>query len=211
MRKELLAMASATALGLAIGISPAGALQIAPGVGVTDANLIQVGDRGGHGGGRSGGSVNIGGGNRGGSSGFSGHVGGRSSADFGGRSGSDFRVQGEARGSANFKAQSDNRGNLQFNRGDDRPRASVRDGKPDGDGKWSGKWDGKKDGKWSDRGDWDGKLKHRGRSKHGHVFFGAFLLGVPYGYATVASHPCYDWTFGPNGWGYYWNHYRCPV
>jgi hypothetical protein len=43
------------------------------------------------------------------------------------------------------------------------------------------------------------------------VFFGGFLVGVPYGYATVAGHPCYDWRLGPSGPGYYWNYYRCPV
>ncbi|MCC6947072.1 MAG: hypothetical protein IT539_04820 [Bradyrhizobiaceae bacterium] len=56
------------------------------------------------------------------------------------------------------------------------------------------------------------RLVHRGWSRdHRHRFFGAFLLGVPFGYTAVVSNPCYDWTYGPYGLGYYWNYDRCPV
>jgi hypothetical protein len=44
-----------------------------------------------------------------------------------------------------------------------------------------------------------------------HAFYGAYLLGVPMGYAAYASHPCYQWLVGPQGPGYYWNYDRCPV
>ena len=44
-----------------------------------------------------------------------------------------------------------------------------------------------------------------------HAFYGAYLLGVPLGYAAYASHPCYEWLVGPQGPGYYWNYDRCPV
>ena len=44
-----------------------------------------------------------------------------------------------------------------------------------------------------------------------HAFYGAYLLGVPMGYAAYASHPCYVWLVGPQGPGYYWNYDRCPV
>jgi hypothetical protein len=44
-----------------------------------------------------------------------------------------------------------------------------------------------------------------------HAFYGAYLLGVPMGYAAYASHPCYAWLVGPQGPGYYWNYDRCPV
>jgi hypothetical protein len=44
-----------------------------------------------------------------------------------------------------------------------------------------------------------------------HAFYGAVLLGVPFGYTTYASHPCYEWLVGPQGPGYYWNYGRCPV
>lgn len=43
-----------------------------------------------------------------------------------------------------------------------------------------------------------------------HRFYGAFFA-VPLGFALYAGNPCYDWSFGPHGWGYYWNYYRCPL
>jgi hypothetical protein len=53
---------------------------------------------------------------------------------------------------------------------------------------------------------------HRGWSRdRRHIFYGSVLIGVPFGYATYATHPCYDWLAGPHGVGYYWNYYRCPV
>jgi hypothetical protein len=224
MRKELLAMASATALGFGIGLTPAGALQIAPSVGSSDSNIIKV-QREGRGGG--GGSFNAGGGgDSGGRGGVSGNFSSRGGSDMGGRGGANLSAHGNARGdgargSANFQAQGEGRGNVQFNRRAGGPHASFGDKgdrrgpsneamRRDSDNK--GRRGGDKgDWKWSDKKDWGDKLKHRGRSKHGHVFFGGFLVGVPFGYAAVTGHPCYDWTFGPNGWGYYWNYYRCPV
>jgi len=56
------------------------------------------------------------------------------------------------------------------------------------------------------------RLVHRGWDRrHRHRFFGAFLVGIPFGYAAISAHPCYDWIYGPQGWGYYWNYDRCPV
>ena len=43
-----------------------------------------------------------------------------------------------------------------------------------------------------------------------HRYYGAFFA-VPFGYALYAGNSCYDWRFGPRGWGYYWNYYRCPL
>lgn len=47
--------------------------------------------------------------------------------------------------------------------------------------------------------------RHRRHRFHGPVFI------VPFGYSLYATHPCYDWRFGPRGWGYYWNYWRCPL
>ncbi len=41
-------------------------------------------------------------------------------------------------------------------------------------------------------------------------FYGPFFA-VPLGFSLYATHPCYDWGFGPSGWGYYWNEARCPL
>jgi hypothetical protein len=43
-----------------------------------------------------------------------------------------------------------------------------------------------------------------------HRFYGTFFA-VPFGFALYAAHPCYDWRFGRQGWGYYWNYRRCPL
>jgi hypothetical protein len=97
----------------------------------------------------------------------------------------------------------------------DFPRGEVRRGDWDkkdwGNKNWSNKdWDNKKDfSRWKGN---RPHLVHRGWDRHHkHRFFGVFLVGVPYGYYAVADHPCYDWVYGPQGWGYYWNYDRCPV
>ena len=43
-----------------------------------------------------------------------------------------------------------------------------------------------------------------------HRFYGSYF-SVPFGFALYASHYCYDWEYGPRGWGYYWNYDRCPL
>ena len=43
-----------------------------------------------------------------------------------------------------------------------------------------------------------------------HRYHGAYFI-VPVGSPLYATHPCYDWFYGPYGWGYYWNYDRCPV
>jgi hypothetical protein len=43
-----------------------------------------------------------------------------------------------------------------------------------------------------------------------HRYYGAFFA-VPFGFGLYATHYCYDWRFGPGGWGYYWNYFRCPL
>jgi hypothetical protein len=228
MRRQLLAMASSAALGLAISASgPAGAIQLTPGLGnAADPNVVQVRDRG-HGGGGGGGgqgfSRSSGGG--GGAMSF------RSSGDGGGRGNfsaprGNFQIRGESRG--NFSAQGgkfEARGQVQ--------RKSIQSGgnfEPRGDTRSFNKKDFSQknfDKKDFPRGevkkDWDKKdfsrwkgnrphIVHRGWDRHHkHRFFGAFLIGVPFGYATVSDHPCYDWIYGPQGWGYYWNYDRCPV
>jgi hypothetical protein len=70
--------------------------------------------------------------------------------------------------------------------------------------------DGGGDWRWRDK--HPPRLVHRGWDRHHrHRFFGAFLVGIPLGYAAISTHPCYDWVYGPYGWGYYWNYDRCPV
>jgi hypothetical protein len=43
-----------------------------------------------------------------------------------------------------------------------------------------------------------------------HRFYGSYFA-VPFGFALYANHYCYDWVYGPRGWGYYWNYRRCPL
>jgi hypothetical protein len=158
MKKQLLAMAGATALGkfwrpraiatalglitAASGSVSAGAIQLAPDLGTNLSNVIQVqkSDRGGD----------------------------RHIEKFGirvGREDQNFRREGSS-------------SHRKVNRAPDVRVRIVRQG-------------------WS-----------RDRK---HVFYGAYLLGVPLGYAAYASHPCYEWLVGPQGPGYYWNYDRCPV
>jgi len=253
MRRQLLAMASSAALGLAISASgPAGAIQPTPGLGnAADANVIQVRDRGNDGGRGGGQGFSRGGGGgggaqmsiRGGGDGGRGMSRGNFSAprgnfQTGGGSRGNFSAQGgkfEARGQVqsksiqsggNFEPRGDSRN---FNKKDfsqknfDKKEFSSqknfdKNNLPRGEAR-GGDWD-KKD--WNKK-DWDKKdfsrwkgnrphLAHRGWDRHHkHRFFGAFLIGVPFGYATISAHPCYDWIYGPQGWGYYWSYDRCPV
>jgi len=234
MRQQMLAMVSSAALVVATASVPAGAIQLPVGGGAAaDANFIQVqgrdlpGGAGGGGGGRGGGPGGGGfsrGDGPGGGGGFSRGGGpgsgglsrgdGPSVGDRGGapaaRSGREFtRDQrftrgGDSRPRAAVRSGREFTRDQRFTRGgDSRPRAAVRD---------SDRRD------FSRRGDfsrWAGNrpnIRHRGWSRdHRHRFFGAFLIGVPFGYAAVASHPCYEWFYGPQGWGYYWDYGRCPV
>jgi hypothetical protein len=221
MRRQLLAMASSAALGLAISASgPASAIQLTPSPGsATDANVIQVKDRDGFGfSGRSGGD-----------SGRSGMSRGNFSAQ-----GGKFEARGQVQSKSiqsggNFEHRGDSRSGY-FNKKDfsqknfsqknfykqDFSRGEVRRGD------WVKK-DWNNNNKDWNRNDWSKKdfsrwkgnrphLAHRGWDRHHkHRFFGAFLIGVPYGYYAISAHPCYDWLYGPQGWGYYWSYDRCPV
>jgi hypothetical protein len=240
MRRQLLAMASSAALGLAISASgPAGAIQPSPGLGsATDANVIQVKDRDGSGfSGRSGG--NSGGMNRGNFSAPRGNfqIRGENRGNFSAQGGK-FEARGQVQNKSiqsggNFEPRGDSRSGY-FNKKDfsqknfDKKEFSSqknfdKNNLPRGEAR-GGDWDkkdwNKKD--WSNK-DWDKKdfsrwkgnrphLAHRGWDRHHkHRFFGVFLIGVPYGYYAVADNPCYDWLYGPQGWGYYWSYDRCPV
>jgi hypothetical protein len=223
MRRQLLAMASSAALGLAISMSgPAGAIQLTPGLGnAADANVIQVRDRDNDGG-RGGANVNARGGgagemNRGNFS--------APRANFQARGG-DFQARGQIhRGDFHARGQV-NRGDFnRADRGDFRPRGQVQTRelqsrdlqrrdiqRRDVDRKDFNRNDGDRRADYSR---WKGSrphLAHRGWDRHHkHRFFGAFLIGVPYGYYAISANPCYDWLYGPQGWGYYWSYDRCPV
>ncbi|MFN3746561.1 MAG: hypothetical protein ACK4TL_17810 [Hyphomicrobiaceae bacterium] len=41
-------------------------------------------------------------------------------------------------------------------------------------------------------------------------YYGPYFI-VPFGYWLYDEHYCYDWRYGPRGWGYYWNYRRCPL
>jgi hypothetical protein len=225
MRKQLLAMASTAALGLAVSVSgPAGAIQLTPGAGnAPDASVIQVQDKRHFGGGRGAGpgiSARGPGGPSGGpgisARGMSGPI------QLRGPSGGDFQPRGQVQ-TRNFSSDKfEARGQVQsrnlqkrdvqtFKKPDSQafrkpdfksqnfPRGEVR----------RGDWDKKDFSRWSGN---KPHIVHRGWDRHHkHRFFGAFLIGVPFGYYVVASNPCYDWIYGPQGWGYYWNYDRCPV
>jgi hypothetical protein len=201
MRKHMLAMAGVSALGLATAIGSANAITLAP-IG-SDMNVIQVqGRTGGSGGdmgrgGGGGGEMNRGGGQGGGA------LSGRSGGDAAVRGGGDVRGGGQFQRSEGPRAQR-NEGprvgtadRVTRSRGDDGRRSMNRG---DGDRQFSRNFD---------RGH---RHAHRGWSRdRRHIFYGAALIGVPFGYAAYASHPCYDWVAGPRGVGYYWNYDRCPV
>lgn len=189
MRKHLFAIASVTALGLATAVGSANAISLAP-IG-SDTNVIQVQGRGDRGGG---GEMGRGAGGRGGDGPGSSALSGRSGGDVSGRS------RGDVRGGAQFqrndgpRASSGNR--VTRSRGDDGRRVITR-----GDRQFS-----------RDVSRGQHRHVHRGWSRdRRHIFYGAALIGVPFGYAAYSSHPCYDWLAGPEGVGYYWNYYRCPV
>lgn len=211
MRQRMFAMVSSAALAVATASVPAGALPLPAGGGAAfDANVIQVqgnemrGGPGGGGGlsGRAGGSV--GGSVSRGGDGPSGNVRG----SFGGRAGADAGVNIRRGDGPSVSGRGQVTGEQRFTReGDSRPRARVgdsdrRDFSRRGDRKGDfSRWAGNRP-----------HIRHRGWSRdHRHRFFGAFLIGVPFGYAAVSSHPCYDWFYGPQGWGYYWSYDRCPV
>ena len=140
----------------------------------------------------------------------------RGNFQTGGQSAGNFHARGEFK---NFQS----RGEFKRGDGDFRARGQVQTRElksrdiQSGDFKRGFKGDGfKGDGdRRADYSRWKGNrphLVHRGWDRHHkHRFFGAFLIGVPFGYAAVSTHPCYDWIYGPQGWGYYWNYDRCPV
>jgi hypothetical protein len=219
MRKRIFAMASSAALAVATASVPAGAMPLPGGGGVAfDANVIQVqgkemrGGPGGGGfsggtGGNVAGSISRGGDGPGGN--IRGSFGGRAGPDAGGRAGADAGVTVRRGDGPGVSGRGQVSGEQRFTReGDSRPRGRV--GNSDRrDFSYGGN---------SRKGDfsrWAGNrphIRHRGWSRdHRHRFFGAFLIGVPFGYAAVSSHPCYDWFYGPQGWGYYWSYDRCPV
>jgi hypothetical protein len=231
MRRHLLAMASSAALGLAISMSgPAGAIQPTPGLGnAADANIIQVRDKGNDGG-RGGANVNV----RSGGDGGRGMNRGNFSApraNFQARgqmNRGDFQARGQIhRGDFHARGRV-NRG--EFNRADKsdfRPRGQVQTRelqsrdvqrqdlqrqRRDVDRKDFNRNDGDRRADYSR---WKGNrphLAHRGWDRHHHHrFYGAFLIGVPFGYTAISANPCYDWIYGPQGWGYYWNYDTCPV
>jgi hypothetical protein len=198
MRKHLLAMTGAAALGLATAVSgtfPAGAIQLAPGFGsAVDTNVIQIqrdgrggGDAGARSGGQPGMPDGMRGGGRGGDAVNTGQLG----------------TQGP-QVERNVERQNVQRENVQ--RQDvqrDRQRASSprnvnRDSRAERRGYHVER-----------RG--DHRPIRRGWSRDRHAFYGAYVLGVPFGYATYASHPCYSWLIGPHGAGYYWDYSRCPI
>jgi hypothetical protein len=227
MKKQLLAMASSAALGLAISMSgPAGAIQLTPGLGnAADANVIQVRDRGNDGG--RGGHMSI----RGGGDSGRGMSRGNFSApraNFQARgqvNRSDFQARGQVnRGDFHARGQvnRDNFSRRDFNRadrGDFRARGQVQTREIQRDVQRRDlqreRRDVNRNDGHKDYSRWKGnhpRLTHRGWDRHHkHRFFGAFLIGVPFGYAAISAHPCYDWVYGPQGWGYYWSYDRCPV
>jgi hypothetical protein len=189
MRKHLFAMASVSVLGLATAIGTAGAFTLTP-IG-SDTNVIQVKDRGEMG--------------RGGGSGR-GAVSGRSGGDVSVRSGGGFRGGTQIQRNTGPRVSSGNR--VTRSRGDDGRRAITRSRSDDGRRVIT-----RSDSQFS-RDVSRGQHRHvrRGWSRdRRHIFYGAVLVGVPFGYAVYDSHPCYDWLAGPQGVGYYWNYYRCPV
>jgi hypothetical protein len=219
MRKQLFAVASSVALAVAMS-APAGAIQLSAGAGnVQDTNVLQVQDRGG-----SRGGVDVGSGGRG--SGPSGGAGVSTRGNFSAPSArGNFEPRGQmqsrdfsrdniqSRGNetrGQFQGRDFSRGKSQSNeaRGQVQSREIQRAGVDRNDFS-------RRDARHSDFSRWKGNkphIVHRGWDRHHkHRFFGAFLIGVPFGYAAVSAHPCYDWLYGPQGWGYYWSYDRCPV
>jgi hypothetical protein len=208
MRKQLLAMGSISALAIALSASaPANAIQLAPGLGAApDAKVIHVQDRA---------------------------RGGERGPSMGNR-GTDARINVSPRGNIDARGSFQSRGQVQTR---ELPRGQVqsrdfdrRDFSRDSDRRDYSRSDRRDYSRDSDRRDysrdrrddsrkdfsrWHGAkphIVHRGWDRHHrHRFYGAFLIGVPYGYYAVTGNPCYDWIYGPEGWGYYWNYDRCPV
>jgi hypothetical protein len=207
MRKRLLAMSGSLALGIAVassGAMPTGAIQLAQGQGLSeDAHVIQIQDRG-RGQGGSGpqaggrGSLNIQGSQGGGRG--AGMQGGfqtrQGTPGFAARGSGDFQGRGQV---GHFRS----RGEVQDRR-DVRRDFQRRD--------FDARVYSRREGDWRWKDAHAPRLVHKGWDRHHrHRFLGAFLFGIPFGYAAITAHPCYDWTYGPYGWGYYWNYDRCPV
>jgi hypothetical protein len=217
MRKLSMLAAGASALSIAAFASvPAGAIQVAPNGGAGAANLpivqAQFEGKGRFGGGSSAGNRGPSGPRSSGPS-FNGR--GSGGPSFSGRSVQQRSVRGPSGPTVNRNFNRNDAPRV-TRRGDSGPYART-DGRRDGKN-WSrndGKNWSRHDGKNWDRHDgkrWNGRLVRRGWSRdHRYAFYGAVLVGVPLGYAMIEGNPCYDWTYGPSGWGYYWNYYRCPV
>lgn len=199
MRMKIITLTSASALVLAaFAAAPAGAIQLAPGVGSAGSNIILAQRGEGGGGGNAAG-------NAGGSVGVGGKVGGNAGGSAGGSDGPSMSGRGQSGG---------DRGGQSVNRGD-RPSVGER---RRGDGpRVSGRDSSDARAQYERRGEraerrGDHRPVRRGWSRdRRHAFYGAFVIGVPFGYATYASHPCYSWIVGPRGTGYYWDYARCPV
>ncbi|MEX0589568.1 MAG: hypothetical protein WD207_00620 [Xanthobacteraceae bacterium] len=218
-RKQLLAMASVAALGLATAASgsvSAAAIYLAPDAGTAvDSNVIQVQGRGHEGRGRPGANFNArGGGSPGANFSARGKVGlqqGPSASMRGNfRSGPGPSFAQRGADGPRGQIQKQNFQGQDFSSrwsSDNRPRGSIQKQNFQGQD-FSSRWN-------SDNRPRGSIERHRGNHRvvwHGrHHFHGAFLFGVPFGVAVYASHPCYDWIYGPQGLGYYWNYDRCPV
>ncbi len=185
MRKQLLAMASAAVLGLAGAASAplsAGAIQLAPDLGTqANSNIIQVQGPGRDGDGARK-TINRSGGP--GQSGASRSSRGDKAISQRGVAGPNRQVQGRTVQQQKVQRQNVQRQDFSSRRSVERsPRVNVQR-----------------------------RIVRQGWSRdRRHAFYGAYLLGIPYGYAAYASNPCYDWVAGPQGPGYYWNYGRCPV
>jgi hypothetical protein len=204
MRKHLFALTGAVALGLATAVSgslPAGAIQLAPGVvSAADTNVIQV-QREGREGGRDAGASS-GGERRGGSDGVRGSGRGGDAANTRQRSvqGQRPQVQRQNVQRQNVQQESVQRESVQRQdvRRDRQRTVSPRTVE--------------RNSRVTVQRSGDHRPVRRGWSRdRRHIFYGAYLIGVPFGYTTYATHPCYSWLIGPQGPGYYWDYDRCPV
>jgi hypothetical protein len=186
MRKQLLAMASATILGLAGAASAplsAGAVQIAPGLGSqANSNIIQVQVPSRDGDGQRRGITRSGGQRPqpGASSSSRGDFQGGKATSQRGIAAPSRQVQGRTVQRQNVQRQDFSTSRRSVERS---PRVTVQH-----------------------------RIVRQGWSRdRRNAYYGAYLLGIPFGYAAYASNPCYDWVVGPQGPGYYWNYGRCPV
>lgn len=199
MKKHLLSMTGAVAFGFATAVSgslPAGAIQFAPGLGsAADTNVIQVqregrgsgGDAGARSGApRSGVPQGMRGGGRGGDAATTGQRG----------------IQGQR---PQIQRQNVERRNVQPRQNVQRP--DVRRDRP----RASSPRNVERRSRTVERRGHHRPIRRGWSRDRRHAFYGAYVIGVPFGYATYAAHPCYSWAIGPQGPGYYWNYLRCPV